>query len=95
MPLTLEDVETIARLARLQLSEQEKAEFVRQLGQILAHFQHLQQLSTESVAPTSHPLPLTNVFRDDDVAPSLPRDEVLSNAPEHDDRYFIVPRIVE
>lgn len=95
MALTLEDVETIASLARLKLSQQEKVDFARQLGQILAHFQHLQRLDTESVAPTSHPLPLTNVFRDDVVAPSLAQEEALANAPGHDDRYFVVPRIVD
>lgn len=95
MSLTLKDVETVGWLARLRLSEQEKLHLVRQLGGILGHFEHLQQLDTGSVPPTSHPLALANVFREDTVRPSLPRQEVLANAPEHDDRHFIVPRIVE
>jgi len=95
MALTPEDVRTIGWLARLKLTEEERRNLARQLGQILEHFEHLQQLDTESAVPTSHPLPLTNVFREDVALPSVPQEEVLANAPEHDDRNFIVPRIVE
>ena len=95
MAFTIEDVETIAWLARLELSDEDKGHLARQLGNILGHFQHLQQLQTESVTPTAHPLPITNVFRQDEVEPSLPQADVLANAPDHDDRYFIVPKIVE
>ena len=95
MALTPEDVENIARLARLKLSEREKIEFARQLDQILEHFRHLQRLDTQAVPPTSHPLPLLNVFREDAVSPSLTREQVLANAPDRDEHYFIVPRIVE
>ena len=95
MAFTIEDVETIAWLARLELSEEEKGHLAHQLGNILGYFQHLQQVETESVTPTAHPLPITNVFREDVVEPSLPQGAVLANAPDHDDRYFIVPKIVE
>jgi len=95
MALTVEDVETIAWLARLRLSKEEKEAFARQLDQILAHFQQLQRLETGSVAPTSHPLALSNVFREDASGASVPQEEVLANAPEHDGQHFIVPRIVE
>lgn len=95
MRLTKEEVEHIAWLARLSLTEEEKQRFTRQLGDILTHFQELQTLDTGAVDPTSHPLPLSNVFREDEVRPSLEREDALANAPERHDRFFSVPRILE
>lgn len=93
--LTREEVERVARLARLGLTEAEKERFQRELTQILGAFSALQQVDTEGVEPTSHAVPLQNVLRADEVRPSLPRHEALANAPETDAGLFRVPRILE
>ena len=81
MGLTREEVLHIAHLARVGVSDDEVATFQEQLSEILDHFQTLAELDTEDVPPTAHPLPLESVMREDEVRPSLPRDEVLANAP--------------
>lgn len=93
--ITPEEVRHVARLARLELSEEEVARFTRQLGEILQAAKRLQELDTEGVDPTFYPLPLRNVFRPDEVRPSLPRERVLQNAPEVEADMFRVPRIIE
>jgi aspartyl-tRNA(Asn)/glutamyl-tRNA(Gln) amidotransferase subunit C len=93
--LTRADVEHVARLARLALTEDELERFTEQLGVILEHAAQVASLDTEGVAPTAHPLPLVNVFRADEVQPSLDRDEVLAMAPAAEDGRFRVPRILE
>lgn len=93
--LSRKDVEHIAFLARLQFTEEEMEVFRTQLDSILNHFRHLQELDTSDVPPTAHTLPLTNVFREDEVRPSLPVEEVLANAPERREAFFLVPRVVE
>jgi len=95
MLLTREQVEHVAMLARLELDQQEVERSMHELNEILAHFERLKELDTEGVAPTSHVIPLTNVFREDEVTPSLPREKVLMNAPEAVDGSFQVPRVVE
>jgi aspartyl-tRNA(Asn)/glutamyl-tRNA(Gln) amidotransferase subunit C len=95
MALTSEDVLHIARLARIQLSQDEVARFAQQLSGILDHFAALAAVDTDGLEPTAHPLPLSNVMRDDEVAPSLPRDEVLANAPEQEDGYLRVRAVLE
>ena len=95
MPLTIEEVEHIAWLARLGLTQQEKARMAEQLSGILDHFQTLNELDTEEVKPTSHPLALSNVMRPDAVGAPCERDLLLGNAPQRDEQHFIVPRIVE
>jgi len=95
MPLSVEEVEHIAWLARLGLSEAEKARMAEQLGGILEHFQTLNELDTEGVAPTAHPLQLANVMRRDEARTPCGREALLANAPERDEQHFIVPRIVE
>ena len=95
MALTTDEVGKIAWLARLKLSDEEKINLTRQLDQILTHFQHLQALNTEAVEPTSHPLPLSNVLREDEARPSFSQQEILANAPQQDQGHFVVPRIVE
>lgn len=95
MKITLQEVEHVARLARLALSDEEKEQMRSQLDRILAYIEKLNQLDTASVEPTSHVIPMTNVFREDAVAPSLPRDEALGNAPESREGFFRVPRIIE
>jgi aspartyl-tRNA(Asn)/glutamyl-tRNA(Gln) amidotransferase subunit C len=92
--LSRRDVEHVANLARLALSPDEVEQFTEQLGVILDHAEDVAALDLEGVEPTAHPLPLANVLRDDEVRPSLDRDEVLSQAPESVDGRFRVPRIL-
>ncbi len=93
--LTLDQVSRVGFLARLELSEDEKARLTTDLNGILGQFARLQELDTTDVPPTSHSLPLQNVFRDDVIRPSLPREEATANAPEKRDGNFIVPQIME
>jgi aspartyl-tRNA(Asn)/glutamyl-tRNA(Gln) amidotransferase subunit C len=93
--LSLSEVEHVARLARLRLTDEEKARFTEDLNVILQHFEAMQQVDTAGVPPTAHPMPLTNVYREDVCRPSLPREEVLREAPETRDEFFVVPRVVE
>ncbi len=88
-------VNQVARLARLDLSEDERTRFAEQLGRILEYCAKLDELDTSEVEPTSHVIAMTNVFRDDVVAPSLPRDAVLASAPAHESGFFKVPPVIE
>ncbi len=89
------DIEKVARLARLELSEEERETFGNQLEQVLAYMEQLNRLDTSGVEPTSHAIPLYNVFREDRVRPSFPHEEVLAIAPDEEDGHFKVPRIIE
>ena len=93
-PLTRADVEHVAKLARLALSEDEVEQFTVQLGAVLEHFASVAALDTSGVPPTSHPIPLANVMRRDERRPSLERDVVLGMAPAAEDGRFRVPRIL-
>jgi aspartyl-tRNA(Asn)/glutamyl-tRNA(Gln) amidotransferase subunit C len=93
--ITREDVEHVAELARLELTAAEKDQFIAQLNSILAYIEKLNELDTTDIDPTSHVLPMSNVFRDDLVRPSLDRALVLQNAPEESHFFFKVPRIIE
>ncbi len=95
MHITHEDVEKVAKLARLAFGQAEKDMFVRQLSQILTHVEKLNQYDTEGIQPTATVLGQTNVFRDDVVRPSLPVDQALANAPEREADWFCVPKILE
>ena len=95
MGLTREEVLHIARLARVGLDEAEVAKFQEQLSEILDHFRTLAELDTQDVPPTSHPLPLESVMRPDEVRPSLPRDELLANAPMVEDGALRVRAVLE
>lgn len=89
-------VEHVADLARLALTEEEKELFREQLSSILGYAQRLQQLDTQAIPPTATVLPLQNVLRDDEVRPSLSREDVLANAPETaEGAYFRVPVVLE
>ncbi len=88
------DVEYVAWLARLELSEEEIERFTRQLGQVLEHAEKIKSLDTREIKPTSHPISLKNVMRDDVVRPGLTQEEALSNAPRSEGGYFVVPRII-
>lgn len=89
------DIEKVAKLARLDLSEEEKSVFGKQLEQVLEYMEQLRSVDTEGVEPTSHAIALSNVFRDDEQRDSFPREEVLAVAPEEEGGYFRVPRIIE
>jgi aspartyl-tRNA(Asn)/glutamyl-tRNA(Gln) amidotransferase subunit C len=93
--ITREDVEHVAELARLELTAAEKEQFIAQLNDILTYFEKLNELDTSEVEPTSQVIPMSNVFRDDVVQPSLDRGTVLQNAPEESHFFFKVPRIIE
>ncbi len=88
------DVEYVAWLARLELSEEEKERFTRQLDNVLEHAQKIKSLEIGEVEPTSHVLPLKNIMRDDEIKPSLSQEEALRNAPRREGGYFVVPRII-
>jgi aspartyl-tRNA(Asn)/glutamyl-tRNA(Gln) amidotransferase subunit C len=90
-----EEVEHVARLARLRLSDEEKARMRSQLDAILGYVELLQRVDTTEVEPTAHVLPLVNVMREDEVRPSYPVAAMLANAPEPDGALFRVPRILE
>ncbi|MFX4262030.1 Asp-tRNA(Asn)/Glu-tRNA(Gln) amidotransferase subunit GatC [Pelotomaculum propionicicum] len=92
--ITKKDVEHVALLGRLKLTEQEKDLYTKQLNDILEHFQFLERLDTENVQPTAHVLPLKNVFREDWVGQHISREEALANCPDRDENFFKVPKIV-
>ena len=94
MKITLEDVEKVAKLARLEVSPAEKEAFAKQLSQILTHMETLKQYDTKGIEPTATVLGQVNVFRDDIVRPSLPVDKALANAPEREADGFAVPKII-
>lgn len=94
MPVEI-DIARVARLARLALDEEELAFYGRQLADILDHAARVQALPTDGVEPTSHPLPMVNSFRQDVVSPCLDRADVLAMAPDAEDGYFRVPRILD
>jgi aspartyl-tRNA(Asn)/glutamyl-tRNA(Gln) amidotransferase subunit C len=93
--ISAQDVEHVARLARLELSAAEKERMGRELDGILTYIDKLRALDTAGVEPTSHAVPVTNVMRDDVPAPSLPQSETLANAPDRQGDLFRVPKIIE
>jgi aspartyl-tRNA(Asn)/glutamyl-tRNA(Gln) amidotransferase subunit C len=93
--LSRDDVRHVAHLARLELTDEELDRFTDQLAAILEHAAQVSALDTDGVEPTAHPFPLVNVLRPDVPRPSLPRDEVLAQAPDTEDGRFRVPRILE
>jgi aspartyl-tRNA(Asn)/glutamyl-tRNA(Gln) amidotransferase subunit C len=95
MILDREQVEQIAFLARLELTEEEKEQYAAQLSEILSHAAKLQELDTTGIQPTVHILPVLNVFREDEPGESLPIELALANAPEQAGGCFVVPRIIE
>ena len=94
MALTPTDVAALARLARIELTEQELAQLAPQLEVILESVARVSDVAAAEIPPTSHALPLTNVFRDDALKPSLPRDLILAGAPAAEQDRFRVPRIL-
>jgi len=95
MKISKEEIEHIAVLARLSLSEEEKDLFGSQLSSILDYMEKLNELDTKGIEPTSHVLSLSNVMRDDIPRPSIPKEDALMNAPDHTEKFFRVPKIIE
>ncbi|HSB79429.1 MAG TPA: Asp-tRNA(Asn)/Glu-tRNA(Gln) amidotransferase subunit GatC [Candidatus Methylomirabilis sp.] len=93
--ITRKEVEHVARLARLDLAEEEKERMTAQLDSILGYIDKLNELDTTHVEPTTTVIPMVSVMREDVVRPSLSQDEALANAPDREDVYFRVPRIIE
>jgi aspartyl-tRNA(Asn)/glutamyl-tRNA(Gln) amidotransferase subunit C len=95
MKLSKQEVEHVAKLARLAITAEETEQYSQQLSNILTYIEKLNALDTSKVEPTSHVLPMKNIFREDEVRPSLPREEILKNSPDCTEEYFRVPKIIE
>ena len=95
MNITKQEVEHVARLARLELSEQEKDQLTKQLSGILTYVEKLNELTTTGVEPTAHVLDISNVMRDDVPQESLSQERALANAPDKAAGHFRVPLIIE
>jgi aspartyl-tRNA(Asn)/glutamyl-tRNA(Gln) amidotransferase subunit C len=88
-------VQKVAKLARLDLSEAEIEEFAGQLNAIIGYVERMNTLNTEGVEPLAHCLPVSNVFREDIIKESLGTEKTLANAPQQDGQFFKVPKILE
>jgi aspartyl-tRNA(Asn)/glutamyl-tRNA(Gln) amidotransferase subunit C len=95
MSITRDEVAHLARLSRLALGEEELDHFATQLDAIVSAVARVQEVAAEDIPPTTHALPITNVFRPDEVQPTLSNAEALSGAPAAEDERFRVPRILE
>jgi len=95
MKISKQEVEHVAKLARLELSDDEQEKLTDQLSNILTYVEKLKELDTTGVEPTSHVLDINNVMREDRGAPSLSRERALANAPEQAAGHYRVPKIIE
>ena len=95
MKLSPEQVEHIAELARLALTDEERTLYQEQLSDILDYFERLQKLDTEAIEPTASVLPLSTVMREDVSRPPYPREDIMANAPATEDGWFLVPRVLD
>jgi aspartyl-tRNA(Asn)/glutamyl-tRNA(Gln) amidotransferase subunit C len=95
MKITKAEVEHVARLARLELTEAEQETFTGQMDAILAYVEKLNELDTSGIIPTAHAVPMENAFREDQVVPSFGVDNALANAPERVEGFFRVPKVIE
>src|SRR4051812_40359710 len=100
MSISRKDVDHVARLARLALSEEERERYTAQLGSILTYIEKMSALNTDNVAATTHVLPLSNVWREDKLEPSTSEtlgspEEILANAPESEGPLFKVKKVIE
>ena len=95
MSVTINEVEHVAKLARLEFDQEEKETFTHQLNEILGYMEKLDSLDTSNVEPLSQVIELSNVFREDEVQPSFPTEEMLANAPMHDEKFFKVPKVIK
>ena len=95
MKVTEQDIQTVASLSRLKIRPEESATVIDNLNKILTYVENLNSIDTANIEPTTYALPMQNVFRKDEVKPSLDRNLALSNAPLKEDGYFKVPRVLE
>lgn len=95
MALSREDVRHVAQLARLDFSEDEEARMAEEMSRILEYVEKLDELDTSGVPPMSHVLDVTNVYREDDIESRIDREQALEAAPDAEQGYFLVPRVVE
>ena len=95
MNLSRDVVAKVAKLARIRLTEAEEESLAVELGDVLSYVEQLQTVNVDGVEPLAHCLPLENAFRDDELQPSLPADDVLANAPKRAGDFFSVPAILE
>lgn len=95
MKVTKKDMENVAVLSRLSIPEEKEAQYTQQLNDFLEYVDNLSGVPTDDIQPIAHVLPINNVFREDVVKESLPREAALSNAPLKDDGYFRVPKVLE
>ncbi len=95
MKITRQEVEHVAKLARLELTEQEADTFTGQLDAILAYVDKLKELNTDGIIPTAHAVPMENAFREDLVQTSIGVDNALANAPARAESFFRVPKVIE
>lgn len=91
--ITIKDVEHVAKLARLALTEEEKAKFAPQLNAVLEYVDELNEVDTTGIEPMAHSIKISNVMREDEVKQEFSREEMLKNAPEEEDGFFKVPKI--
>ena len=94
MSLTRADVEKVSLLGRLRLSETDLDKMTEQLGRVVGYVEQLREVNTDGVQPMAHALDMHNVFRDDALAASLPRDAALANAPKRDSECYRVPAVL-
>jgi aspartyl-tRNA(Asn)/glutamyl-tRNA(Gln) amidotransferase subunit C len=94
MKISPEEVKHVADLARLEMTPEEVESMTRQLDGILSYVAKLNELDTAGVQPTTHAISIVNVFREDQVKPSLDREDVLANAPQQDGESFVVPKVI-
>ena len=94
MSVTVKDVEHIAKLARLEFTEDQKVTFTHQLNQILEYVEQLKQLNTDSIEPLSQVIEVSNRFREDSAEPGMTSEEALRNAPAKTDKFFKVPKVI-
>lgn len=95
MKITRQEVEHVAKLARLELTEQEADTFTGQLDAILSYVDKLKELNTDGIIPTAHAVPMENAFREDQVQPSIGVENALANAPARAESFFRVPKVIE
>ena len=95
MSVTVETITTLAKLAKIGMTEDEKERFAREVGQMAAFADKLAELDTEGVAPVTHSSQMQSVMRSDMRIPALPREELLANAPEHDESFFLTPKVLD
>lgn len=95
MKVTKKDMENVALLSRLAIPAEKEEQYTQQLNAFLEYVDNLSTVQTDDIQPIAHVLPISNVFRADEVKESLDRDMALSNAPLKDDGYFKVPKILE